>query len=244
MSNPSHLSAIFFDLDGTIRHNDPPAVDTFHEFAVELGVSTDEDLRRSAERWVSEYWAESKDLHQDVEEFGAWRDNPAFWANHARRHLEALGAPPIEAEKLASVITTMMTEMYQPVNVVPDDVIPTLTMFREEGYQLGLVSNRSEALDEVVLELGLEDAFDLTLAGGEVGFFKPDPRLLEHASVMADVAASNVAYVGDNYYADIVAAQGAGMVPVLLDPKGLFPEAGCQIIQNIGDLRSLFLNEN
>jgi FMN phosphatase YigB (HAD superfamily) len=54
-----------------------------------------------------------------------------------------------------------------------------------------------------------------------------------------DLPAQAVVYVGDNYYADVVGARGAGLWPVLLDPDNLFPEAGCPLIPRMGDLPAL-----
>jgi FMN phosphatase YigB (HAD superfamily) len=43
-------------------------------------------------------------------------------------------------------------------------------------------------------------------------------------------------YVGDNYFADVIGAQRAGMRAVLIDPEGLFPEADCPVIHKISEL--------
>jgi predicted HAD superfamily phosphohydrolase YqeG len=47
-------------------------------------------------------------------------------------------------------------------------------------------------------------------------------------------------YIGDNYFADIVGSNSAGLVPVLYDPTNLFPEApDCHIIQSFNQLIKL-----
>ena len=43
-------------------------------------------------------------------------------------------------------------------------------------------------------------------------------------------------YVGDNYWADVIGAQRAGVQPVLYDPHRLFPEADCPVLAQIDDL--------
>ena len=43
-------------------------------------------------------------------------------------------------------------------------------------------------------------------------------------------------YVGDNYWADVVGAERAGLTPVLLDPDRLFPEAACLVLKQIDEL--------
>jgi len=44
------------------------------------------------------------------------------------------------------------------------------------------------------------------------------------------------AYVGDNYYADVVGARRAGLTPVLYDPRGIFPDPGCASIVSFDQL--------
>jgi len=46
-------------------------------------------------------------------------------------------------------------------------------------------------------------------------------------------------YIGDNYYADVVGAQEAGMVAVLIDRERIFPDPDCPTIYEIGELPGL-----
>jgi FMN phosphatase YigB (HAD superfamily) len=45
--------------------------------------------------------------------------------------------------------------------------------------------------------------------------------------------------VGDNYYADVIGAQRAGLPAVLVDAEDIFPEADCSVINEIGQLTGL-----
>lgn len=225
---------VFFDLDGTLRHSDPPARDVFYQFAAEFGLEITPEQRIEVERWVNWYWADSKELLEDLDSFGPWRDNRDFWVNHARRQFIQLGTEKTFAEELALVVTVKMWEAYESEDCVPDDVIPTLTGLRQAGFKLGLVSNRSEPLDEIVEILGFMGMFDLVLAAGEVGWYKPDPRLLLIAAERLGVEPGETLYLGDNFHADVMGASAAGMTPVLLDPRGLYPEADCWVVPSVG----------
>jgi HAD superfamily hydrolase (TIGR01662 family) len=230
------ITAIFFDFDGTLRHNNPPAIPFFHNLAADFGLRTNPDLQRMAERWVYAYWASSPELVKDIRNYGDWDGNDAFWKNHARRHLIELGASETMASELAPRITQKMQEVYQPVNIISEDVLPTLRTLKQAGYTVAVVSNRSKPFDEMIQKLGLEDFLDFSLAAGEVGYWKPDPRLLLEAASRADIAPDEIVYVGDNYFADVVCAREAGMMPVLMDPGRLFPDAECPVISRIGEL--------
>jgi putative hydrolase of the HAD superfamily len=233
----ANLELIIFDLDGTLRHNDPPGLEIFYALAGEYGLRPDAATLRRAERWTHEYWANSANLRQDIEAAGD--DRGYVWLQFTRRHVERLGAEPADAESLARQLNEAMRQRYKPVDKVPPDVIPSLERLRQQGLRLGLVSNRDRPLHDLVGDLGLADEFEFALAAGEVGYWKPDPRLLQHALDLAGVAPEAAMYIGDNYYADVGGARAAGVHPVLVDPKGLFEEADCPVIANIGQLPDL-----
>jgi putative hydrolase of the HAD superfamily len=239
--NPKSIKAIFFDFDGTLRHSDPSSMETFYRFAAEEGYATTPQQRLHGERWVNEYWAESEELQQDLTRFGPWQDNGEFWLNHARRHLLALGSPEVQARELASNVTQRMRSEYNPVDCVRADVPPVLGNLRKAGFTLAVVSNRSHPYDELMTSLDLTQFFEFWIAAGELGTFKPDPAVLQHAAERAGVKADQTVYVGDNYYADVLGARAAGMHPVLFDPKSVYPEVDCLVIRDITHLEPLFL---
>ncbi|MGD2058093.1 MAG: HAD family hydrolase [Anaerolineales bacterium] len=238
---PNGYDTVLFDLDGTLRVNDPPALDVFYRIAAELGLETSPELRIVGERWVNEYWADSELLKEDLDRFGDYRDNAAFWKNHAWRHLRHIGADEQLADGIAGTLTERMREEYQPRDVVPESVLPTLENLKQSGFRLGLVSNRSKPMNELVEELGLAQHFEIILAAGEVGWYKPDPRLLEHAARQLKTTPSASIYIGDNYHADVLGARAAGMEPVLIDPRSIYADADCVVIKDIGEIERIGL---
>jgi len=237
------ISTVLFDLDGTLRFSDPPSIDTFHHHAETHGIQPDPESQRAARRWVFAYWANSDELLEDIEIFGNHPDNVAFWTNYARKHLVILGGGESQAELLAPEITRIMQEQYDPVGIVAVDTFDTLGKLKNEGYRMGVVSNRQDPIQEVIEELNLQDYFEITLAAGEVGWWKPDSRLLTYAAELMQAPPETIAYVGDNFYADVISAEGAGMRAILVDPQGLFPEAECSVIRKLGELDGI-LNTN
>jgi HAD superfamily hydrolase (TIGR01549 family) len=238
---PKDIKAIFFDFDGTLRHSEPSSMETFYRFAGESGFETTPEMRLAGERWVNAYWAESDELQQDLARFGPWKDNGDFWLNHARRHLMAIGSSESEVGELAQAVTERMRTEYEPVDCVHPDVPPVLSQLSDAGFSLAVVSNRSRPYDDLMTALDLTQFFEFWLAAGELGSFKPDPTVLQHAAERAGVRAEQTVYVGDNFYADVVGARAAGMHPVLFDPKGVYPEVDCLVIRDITHLEPLFL---
>jgi HAD superfamily hydrolase (TIGR01549 family) len=229
---------VFFDFDGTLRHNEPNGMDTFHAFAAEAGLPLTPERRDEVVRWNHAYWADSDELRADT--VAADGDLEERWRLYTRRHLLAIGATEDRLEALAESLQQRMTAEYQAVDLVPDDVQPTLERLRAAGYRLALISNRTDPIANKVEELALSDAFEFTLSAGEVGWWKPDPRLLRYAAERAEVEPPAIVYVGDNPYADVQGARNAGLHPVLIDSEGLFPDVDCPKIRSIGDLQTLF----
>src|SRR5512134_3818331 len=95
------ITTIVFDLDDTLRYNDPHAHNFFCDFAQTLGGTADREKRRAAQLWEHRYWASSEDLLGDIDSFTEGTE--AFWLNYSRRHLQALGFTQADAERLASL---------------------------------------------------------------------------------------------------------------------------------------------
>ena len=229
------IQAVLFDLDGTLRHSIPSSIDVFHQVAEELGVQFGPKEIREAQRWQYEYWAGSEELVLDraATVDGSEGD---FWRAYARRHLQVLGVAEAETVALAAEITQRLLHEHEPIDTVAGDAHETLYHLRQAGYILGVVSNRSQPFVPLMEELRLMQHFDFALAAGEIGRWKPDPMLFEHVLERMQVSPDAAIYVGDNFYADVLGAEAAGLRPILLDPHGLFPEAGCEVIQTLADL--------
>jgi len=231
---PSRIQTIFFDLDGTLRHNRPDAHHFFFDHAARLGVPDSTEKRRQAYRWAHAYWSNSPRLQADELTHG--RDTLAFWSNYAARYLRAFGSPDDQAADLAPAMQAHMAENYQPENWVPEEVHETLVTLRKAGIPMAVVSNRTLPYHEELTALELDLYFNFAVAAGEVGSWKPDTGIFQHALKIAGATPATTIYVGDNYYADAIGALKAGLHPVLIDPERLFPEATCLVLERLDGL--------
>ena len=237
MKSNHHIKAVFFDLDGTLRHSVPEGGQVFDEYVISLGLSlTNEDHLR-AMRWEYLYWANSADLRDDLLAHSS--DSENFWVEYSRRRLIAVGATPAWADEYAANVSAHMGEMYKPDSIVPEDVRRALPALKEAGYYMAVISNREKPFHDVLESHDLSSFFEFSLAAGEVDVYKPDPGVFEHALKRAGLNANDIIYVGDNYFADVVGARRAGLVPVLYDPMGIFPEADCTTIKSFDELKSV-----
>ncbi len=208
--------AILFDLDGTLRANEPEGVAAFIDYAQRAGLSLTPAQIVLCERAAHRYWADGAQVAEHFARF----DERGFWVNYNRILLSAMGVEG--CDDCAHRIQDYFDD-YQPADVVFPESSRVLRALKEDGYVLGLVSNRDGDLAPVAAQYGFAEYFNFTLSGGQAGSFKPDGRIFRQALQMAgDVPASHALYIGDNYYADVLGATAVGMAALLIDPRDVF----------------------
>jgi len=231
---PARVQTLVFDYDGTLCHRKPSALDVFFDLLQETSVEIDPGAKRKTRQFVHYYWAKSPEAEEDIAAYG--RMTPEFWKHYLKRKLIAYGLEENRANSLSNRIQPGMEEKYQPQPWVSPHLPPTLDTLIDRGYTLGLVSNRSSSLSAELQELGLLHYFDFFYTAGEINSWKPEKEIFEYALDLAQSTPQSTAYIGDNYYADILGAKKAGLFAILLDPHDTFPDADCTVIQDIQDL--------
>jgi len=234
MTIPLHITTLLFDLDGTLTHQHPTSLDFLFTVLDEHKIPLMATAHRDTLQFVYQYWGISDEVAQDLERYGDFTDD--FWFHYLKRKLWAAGLTELQAADIAPIIQPELEERYQPEKLVLDDVRLTLKTLRGKGYVMGLVSNRSSSIEEEINELGFFPYFDFFFTAGEVPSWKPAPGIFEHALYLAESSPETTAYIGDNYYTDVLGAQAIGIYPIRFDPRNTFPDADCQVIINIGNL--------
>lgn len=113
-------------------------------------------------------------------------------------------------EDLITEYRTINHELHVPMVKPIDHAIEVLETLKEQGYTLGLVSNKARG----ALEVGLQQwnmnlYFDVILGVDEFETPKPDPKGINDALELLGAQRANSIYVGDAV-SDIVAGQRAG----------------------------------
>lgn len=237
MFDAGKVRSVVFDLDDTIRINDPNAIQFLGDYLTSRGFTFDEERLRRSILWAHRYWASSEELEADIAEHGDLEDG--FWHTYTTRHLEALGFSKEDMEGLVADVHAYMREHYQPESKLVPGARSVIQGLREGGYLVGVVTNRSRPIYGEARELDLDLDLDFFLTAGQMEAYKPDPRLFEGVLDLIQLPAEQVVYVGDNYHADVVGAANAGLQPVLMDPLGLYPEVETPSIKRIQDLLAL-----
>jgi HAD superfamily hydrolase (TIGR01549 family) len=225
------IRTVLFDFDGTLVFHEPDSLDVISAFCADIGQPLGAESERQGRRTRHKYFVDPV-----IRDQRAGLSSEEFWQHFNRHLLEAICAKG-DLDRLAEEVTDRFADLelaYQ----CPQAGCHTLTELRARGYELGLITNRTnvERFHELLDQIELWPYFDLILASGEVGISKPDPRIFFAALDRLGARAEESLYVGDNYWADVVGAKRAGIVPVLFDPHHLFPEADCLVLERMETL--------
>lgn len=100
------------------------------------------------------------------------------------------------------------------------DVRPCLGRLHAAGIRIGLISNTSRSLQEVVAQFELGDVVQSAVASVDVGLMKPAPAIFAVALDELSAPAERAVMVGDNIFDDVEGALAAGFaLGVLLDRR-------------------------
>jgi 2-phosphoglycolate phosphatase len=186
------LSAVLFDLDGTLLDTAPDMVGALNALRAEESLAPlPYDAVRSA-------------------------------VSHGAARVVKAGFPDASPESLAKLqqrfLEIYRNALSRETRLFPgmDDVLDALAGWRIKS---GIVTNKAAWLTEPLLaELGLRSRFACVVSGDTLAERKPHPKPLLHAAALAEVAPSECVYVGDAER-DVQAAHAAAM-PALVANYG------------------------
>jgi putative hydrolase of the HAD superfamily len=138
----------------------------------------------------------------------------SFWIAYHRELLGVCAARPADVGRAEAIYRAFSSALDWRVY---DEVRPLLTAIRARGLMIGVVSNWTGDLDDVLERVGLRDSFDFVLDSARIGFEKPHPDIFLEALERARCAPADALHVGDSPEHDVDGALAAGLRAVLLD---------------------------
>lgn len=214
------VRAILFDFYNTLATRLDAADCLEARVLDEFGFSFPLDAVRTALKGLDAYW-EGGDLIDHSAHSGSAEQYLEYQRLvHAACWLEPLGVDPRHPglfERLAELWD-------DPTRIVLfDDVLPALARLRAAGYRVGLVSNWSWGLQQILDHTGLAPLLDCAVISARAGYRKPHPAIYSQALDALGLPAASVHFVGDSPNADVEGARAAGMTPVHIDRFALYP---------------------
>jgi putative hydrolase of the HAD superfamily len=162
-------------------------------------------------------------------------------------YLEAILAQVETVASRANDLATRLAPELGPSGRLWRWVLPNaregLQRLHAMGLSLAVVSNSDGSAASVLRDAGLDTYLTTIVDSAVVGVEKPDPRVFEPALQALRVASERALYVGDLYYPDVVGARAAGLIPVMLDPFGDWPDLDCDAVRDLVELAGRLTSE-
>ena len=226
---------VFFDAGGTILDPHPSFPELFAKTCVAQGYEvTQHDVSEVQEKLAPhlvELLDEADLPHGPTLSPAASR---TFWTFTYTRFLAELGIEDgVMADKLYETFSA--SESYR----LYDDVKPTLDAIETAGMRLGLISNFDSWLEEMLLEMEVGHVFDPAIISGLEGIEKPDPAIYRLAVERAGAEPARCVHIGDSPAMDMEPATSVGIVPILIDRAGRYPDSRYARIRKLEELLPL-----
>jgi putative hydrolase of the HAD superfamily len=129
--------------------------------------------------------------------------------------LKRLGKP--EDSKVARDVARIEHDFLRSGIYLHNDSISTLNSLRQLGLKLGIITNASFSVVEVLNKYELEKYVDCVVISSMVGYRKPDPRIYNTALNDLGVDAVHCIFIGDGNDGELDGAHELGMLTVCAD---------------------------
>ena len=211
--------AVFFDAGYTLLCMEPDQKTNFLRSCADLGIEIDHSRLRGAIRQASAMLAPRTPAAEKQAFSQAAVDD--FWTEYHRVLLAGCAVDPDDAARGEDVYRRFTAHLSWRVY---DEVRPVLHDLRARGVILGVISNWTGDLEEVLRSVELRHSFDFVLDSAHLGWEKPHPEIFLEALRRAEVAPEHALHVGDSPGHDVDGALAAGLRAALLDRDASHPE--------------------
>ncbi|PVG02359.1 HAD-like protein [Serendipita vermifera] len=171
------------------------------------------------------------------------RGAESWWREVIERTAIGAGADPTAVHRsLPSVVPALIHRFSsREGNELFDDTLPTLNALHERGIRTGLISNSDSRMRMALEDLGVMKMLTPSLFSEEERIEKPSAELWSRALLQSGMQNSEALHVGDEFKADYLGAEGAGLPAVLLQR----PEASgdSELLNGGASLKISSLNE-
>ena len=226
------IKASLFDFFNTLSFYQPPREQMYIDVCSKYDIEVDRKELIQSLPLADTFYRDENQISPVKER--PQKDQFEFFIKYIKLALQGTGVE-IDDKIAMEILQKMQSTKW--VFKLFDDVLPTLKQLRERNLILGLISNIGQEADTVFNQLGLIQHIDFHVTSFETGHDKPDPEIFLAALKKAGVKPDEAVYIGDFYEQDVVGARGVGMLPVLLDRNGWFPEIkDCPRIKNLSEI--------
>jgi len=224
-------SVVFFDFGGTLAQFPPTLREPWRVWAEvgrAIGLEIPEDRIREADaeaerRFHGQIYA----FHGRTEEYWRLRDTWIIDRLGVQDRREVL----FDAVQ-AAFNDPSLVQLYPETREVLDDL-------RGRGFPIGVISNFTDRLTEILAHHGLLGMFETITYSQEVGVEKPDRRVFARALQRAHRSPADAVHVGDSWTEDYLGARDAGLRAIWLNRLEADPPAPCEMVRDLREILPL-----
>jgi HAD superfamily hydrolase (TIGR01549 family) len=235
------FEAISFDYGGTLI--DPLALPVFEVHKRCIRQVFGDEFRFSDEEIGEAYHIADEDIWEGILDLDKhYFFSEEDWIERNRITLRNLGVTE-RVDERAKQMQDLWTDIVAPLpqNLKPD-AKETLEQLIARGYKLAMATNWSDPR-ESLKSRGIGGIFQSIQFTIVPGYRKPSPYMLIRNAMELGVNPLNCAFVGNEIERDVVAAERAGMHPILVVNEGhdVLPKRdGLTVIHELTELLELF----
>lgn len=142
----------------------------------------------------------------------------------------------MEAEDLNQLYTDTLVWLK---NLMPNAKL--ILDYLRPNYRLGIITNGfKEGQNKKMISSKIFHYFSTVITSDGAGVSKPHPKIYRDAIEKSGFKADEVAYVGDDYKVDTLAANKEGITGILFDPKNNVEDSKIIKISDLTDLKDYF----
>ena len=222
MAGESKLSAVLFDLDGTLNDR-PTSIERFAEafatdFASRLGEISIANMTDGIRRADRDGYRPKDESMAELLEILPWRSRP----------------------KLDELIDYWQAE-FPKISQPMEGLYTTLDELRSRKLKLGIITNGDARAQNTKIDaLHIRSYFETIVVSQAVGLVKPDRRIFELALRRLGAEPAETWFVGDHPVTDVIAASAAGMNSIWLRGAIAWPAGQKEPMRQIRTLYELF----
>lgn len=212
-------STVVFDVGGTLLQLDYAALATRYVHA-------------AAAHHIALDWHQAYAVLEQLEsEIPQWQQKRAVSLEHDHgvafwNDFYAEGFRRLGVTRDMSPVVNEIRECFQRAEFekLYDDVMPTLRALHARRIRMGILSNFSANLEEVLRQVGIHQYFEFFVVSAIAGVEKPDRKIFDLTVQAANCPREEIVYIGDSVFHDIEGARNAGLAAILVDRQDRHPE--------------------
>ncbi|RLI25036.1 hypothetical protein DRO57_05085 [Candidatus Bathyarchaeota archaeon] len=222
MSKP--IVTVSFDFGGTLAYEVKEDYEVYHEILEEMGYRFRLMEVESAYREAVEWWRMVK------------RRENLVWNEDSQRKLISRILLNLRVEESRELVDRILEVRRDKRLMKPySDAEPTVRRLKEMGFKLIVISNVSSErnLSAYLTQVGLRGYFSLLFASGSLGVEKPDSEIFLYASRVSGTPPDMMVHIGDDYEADYLGAEKAGLKAILIDRANRYAGQRCTRVKSL-----------